>query len=127
MLDGSDLATLMANMEKAEQELDRLSQDLPLATKSQKFATGNEKSILAVYVVKHLKAGHKPALAETLALADPEFIAQREVLMSLWEDAERVVQRHKQAYNHWDTARSLLSAAKNQAPAAYSFTKSFPG
>ena len=127
MIDGSDFPQLTENLETAERELDRLSQELPMATKSQKFAVGNEKSLLSKYIVKYIKEGNKPALPETLAWADPTFQHEREELTNLWELAERTVQKHKQAYVHWDTARSLLSAWKSQMPAAYSFTKNFPG
>ena len=115
----------MTNLEDAERELDRLSKELPLAIKTQKFAVGTEKSLLAKYIVKYVRDGNKPALATTLAQADPGYHDERKQLMDLFELAERTIQQHKQAYTHWDTARSLLSIAKAQLPAAYSYAKNF--
>lgn len=127
MIDGSDIPVLMENLEKAEQELDRLSKDLPLAIKTQRFAVGTEKALLAKHVVIHIKAGVKPALAVTLAQADPAFTAERKDMMDLFELAETTIQKHRQAGTHWETARSLLSMAKAAFPSAYSATKNFPG
>ena len=127
MLDGSEIPQLCENLEKAEQELDRLSKDVPTAIKTQRFAVGTEKTLLARYVVEHIKAGAKPTLAVTLALADPRYTAERKTMMDLFELAEQTIQRHKQAGVSWETARSLLSMAKAAFPAAYNFTKQFPG
>ena len=100
MQDGSDIPTLMQNVEDAEKALDVLSQELPLATKAQKFAVGNEKSLLSTFVVKYIKAGSRPALAETLAWADPDFQTQRATLTDLWEQAEKVIQARLQDTPH---------------------------
>ena len=83
--------------------------------------------MLAKYVVEFIKAGNKPALATMLAQADARFIEERKTMMDLFEIAERTIQKHKQAGKSWETARSLLSAAKSDSPASYNFTKSFPG
>lgn len=127
MLDGSEYASLIEAFDKAEHELDLLSQQMPMAGKTQKFAIGNEKSLLATYIVKYIKEGNKPALAETLGWADPAFQSQRQALLDLWEEADRTIQRYKQAEKKWETERSKLSLAKAQFPAAYSATRNFPG
>ena len=127
MQDGSEVPQLIENFEKAERELDRLSKEISDAKKLQKFCAGTEKALLAKYAVAYIREGNKPALAETLALADPAYLKERETMMDAWVIAQKVLDAHAQAYTSWDTARSLLSMAKSQFPAAYSAARNFPG
>lgn len=48
---------------------------------------------------------------------------ERKQMMDLFVLAEKTIQKHKQAYTHWETARSLIGMAKVQFPAAYNLTK----
>ena len=127
MIDGSEIPQLMENLEKAEQELDRLSKEISDAKKLQRFAVGTEKALIAKYAAPHLISGESAGKAQTLALADPHYIEERKTMMEAFSIAQKILDAHTQAYTHWETARSLLSMAKSQFPAAYNFTKSFPG
>lgn len=127
MYDGSDIPMLMQNLHDAEIALDAISQDTATAIKTQKFASGSETALKSKYIAKFLKEGHRFDSAKVYGESDAAYEEERKMLMGAFETAEKVIQKHKQAYVHWDTARSLLSMAKQQFPVAYGFTKQFQG
>ena len=127
MIDGSAYAELEQNLIAAERELDRLSKELSDAKKTQKFAAGTEKGLVAKFTIKFLREGNKLALAEKLALDDPAYLQERQLMMDAWTIAQRVLDAHAQAMTSWETARSLLSMAKAQIMPAYNQTRSHQG
>ena len=112
MIDTNDIGVIEHRLKQASQKLHQLAPQLGVAKQVKSYDGDRRKNLLAKYTVKFLKDGESATAAETHARADETYKLELGKLAGDLQDAETTIAMYDAEYCSWESARSLLSFAK---------------
>jgi hypothetical protein len=119
MIDGSSIIEIEQRLETAVNDLSKRVNAVAQARQVKEFVGEDRKNLLASFKVKHAEDNEADNAQETAARADPEYQKSLELIKTDYRKAEEHLASWEAAYCKFEAARSLLSMAKQQLPAAF--------
>lgn len=112
MSDYSESEKIAARMKTATRKLRELAAQVGSARQIREYDGDRRKQILAVEVVKSIKAGESAAAADAIGRASEAYKTNLEALAAQYEAAEVVIATWTAEQAAFEAARSLLSFSR---------------
>lgn len=107
--DHSDVLRAQKSLTGALKKLHALAPELGMARQVIEYDSDRRKSLLAKYMVKHLRNGDSSASSEAQARSDESYIKELDCLAEICKTAHSVRADWDATYASWESARSVLA------------------
>ena len=112
MADHTESVKITERMKSSTRKLHQLAAQMGAARQIKEYDSDRRRQILAIEVVKSLKAGESAAAADAIGRASDAYKTNLEALAKQYEAAESTIAQWNAEQCSFEAARSLLSFSK---------------